>query len=284
MPAPNRNRYSDDYGGGSSAIRTLGAFLLCAVLSFALGFFVLARFWSSKPKGELDSLEKNAVAMAGDHSLSSQRDNIPVPQRTALPTAQPTPHVVAPRIDPASDDVQQPASLDGSKAAQKQTDSGQENPSAPSDDTAKSTDPAPTTSPADPPAVTDEAKPKRHRKVPQTDEAQTAKAPDAEVAPPDSTDDVNDVRTARHKRAAVGAETTGGLYRVQIGVYSTREKAEEQAKSAEEKGFETTIRTVTTGDRTVYRVQHSAHRNRANAEMEKQRLVDAGFDAYIANP
>ena len=93
------------------------------------------------------------------------------------------------------------------------------------------------------------------------------------------------VAASRKHPAAAPAETTGGLYRVQIGVYSTREKAEEQAKSASDKGFETTIHTVTSGSRTLYRVQQSAHRNRANAETEKQTAWSiAGFDAYIANP
>lgn len=281
MPAPNRNRYSDDYGGGASAIRTLGAFLLCAVLSFALGFFVLARFWSNKPKADVDGLEKNAVAMAGDRSLSLHGDDTPAPLRTALPSAQPAPRAAAPRIDPATDDVQKPASLDEHKETPKPTDPGQDDLPDPADETAKPTD----TAQADPSASRDETKPKRHRKVTQPDETQTSKAPDDEAAPADSTDDVNDVHTPRRRRSApAGAETSGGLYRVQIGVYSTREKAEEQAKSASDKGFETTVHPVTSGDRTFYRVQHSAHRSRANAETEKQRLVDAGFDAYIANP
>ncbi len=279
MPAPNRNRYSDDYGGGSSAIRTLGAFLLCAVLSFALGFFVLARFWSSKPKGEADSLEKSAVAMIGDHSLAARGEDKPAPLRTALPAAQPTPRVVAPRIDPV-EEVQKPASLDATKDTKVVPDSGQDNLTDPSTEPTKAADPAPT----DPPAPTDEPKPKRHKKGAASAEIQASKTPDEEAAPPDSTDDVNDVRAARHKRPAAGVETSGGLFRVQIGVYSTHEKAEEMAKSASDKGFETTVHTVTTGDRTVYRVQHSAHRTRAGAETEKQRLVDAGFDAYIANP
>lgn len=280
MPAPNRNRYSDDYGGGSTAIRTLGAFLLCAVLSFALGFFVLARFWSNKPKTDTDGLEKSTMASAGDRSLAHHSDDTPTPLRTALPTARPTPRVVAPRIDPA-EDVQKPASLDTNKETTKPVDPSQDNLPDPSAEPKKPAAPAQ----ADPPALPEEVKPKRHKKVAIPDELQPSKSPDDETTPAASTDDVNDVRAPHRKRPApAGVENGGGLFRVQIGVYSTREKAEEQAKSASDKGFETTIHTVTTGDHTLYRVQHSAHRNRANAEVEKQRLVDAGFDAYIANP
>jgi len=100
MPAPNRNRYSDDYRGGSNAIRTLGAFLLCAVLSFALGFFVLARFWSSKPGGVTDGQDKNALALAGDHSRSTPAGDAATPPHGVTPTAQPRPRVAAPRIAP----------------------------------------------------------------------------------------------------------------------------------------------------------------------------------------
>lgn len=281
MPAPNRNRYSDDYGGGSTAVRTLGAFLLCAVASFALGFFVLARFWSSKPKADGDGLEKSMVASAGDRSLSHHGDDSATPLRTALPAAQPTPRVVAPRIDPATDDVQKPAGIDENKDSKNQADTSQDNLPRPSDEAAKPADAAQ----SDPVPPTEGTKPRKHKKVTAPDETQTAKSPGDEAAPPDSTDDVNDVHAPRHKRSASSVpEAIGGLYRVQIGVYSTREKAEEQAKSASDKGFDTTVRTVSSGDRTLYRVQHSAHRNRANAEIEKQRLVDAGLDAYIANP
>ena len=284
MPAPNRNRnrYSDDYGGGATAVRTLGAFLLCAVLSFALGFFVLARFWSSKPKAEPDGLDKNTVASADDRRLSRHADDTPAPLRTSLPAPRPTPRVVAPRIDPAAEDVQKPAGIDANTDTQKAVDSSQDTLPDPSADTQKPVE----TARKDPSPAPEDAKPKRHKKVKVSvpEETQPSKSPGDEAAPPDSTDDVNDVRAPRRKRSAPAAvEAGGGLFRVQIGVYSTREKAEEQAKSASDKGFDTTIHTVTTEDHTLYRVQHSAHRNRANAEIEKQRLVDAGFDAYIAN-
>ena len=285
MPAPNRARYSNDYAGGSSAVRTLGAFLLCAVLSFALGFFVLARFWSSKPKTDGDGLEKNMVATAAERSTTHHADDAPSPLRTALPAPQPTPHVVPPRIDAAQDEVQKPAAVDENKdknrEATRAADPSQDNLPDPSTESVKPGD-----APADTPAPATETKLTKHKKRRASGETQASRTPDEEIAPPVSTDDVNDVHAPRRKRAAATDTGTGagGLFRVQIGVYSTREKAEEQAKSASDKGFDSTVHTVTSGDRTLYRVQHSAHRSRTNAEMEKQRLVDAGFDAYISNP
>lgn len=294
MPAQKRNRYSDDYGGGSTAIRTLGAFLLCAVLSFALGFFVLARFWSNKPKGEVEGSEKNVVASAGERTPAHRGEDSPTPQRSGLPAAQPTPRTVAPRIDP-EEDVQKPANLDENKDVKKPSESSQDEVQDPVEDPAKDevkhADETPKkveTSPT-PPVPAEDGKSKRHKKpAANADDAQPSKSPDEDGTPPESTDDVNEVRSKRHKRSTPkpDAETpaSNGLYRVQIGVYSTREKAEEQAKSAGDKGFDTTIRAVPSGDRTLYRVQHSAHRTQAGAEAEKQRLVDAGFDAYIARP
>jgi cell division protein FtsN len=292
MPAPKRTRYSDDYGGGSSAVRTLGAFLLCAVLSFALGFFVLARFWSSKPIAEGGSPTKNTVATAGERNVTRHNEEKPAPLRTALPAEQTKPRVVAPRIDP-EEDVQKPSSPDEARDVKKPVAGADDNMPDPSADPKKSDESreikqTADKAPADPPVATEETKPKRRKKTRTPDETQASKQPDAESVPPESTDDVNDVRAARRKRAEraerAGAENSGGLYRVQIGVYSTREKAEEQAKSASDKGFEATVHTMSNGDRTLYRVQHSAHRNRSRAETEKQRLVDAGIDAYINNP
>ncbi len=281
MPAPNRSRYADDYGGGSSAVRTIGAFLLCAILSFALGFFVLARFWSSKPKGDAGNTDKNMVAEAGDRNPASHGDDTPTALRTSLPPAQPAPapRVAAPRINPA-EEVQQPASVDETKPTDAGTPSD-ENPAAKSpDDNAQTVNAVPADAPK-----TDETKPKKRRKTPKTDLEQAAKNPEEDTPRSVSTDDVNDVHAPkRTKRTTAETEAGSGLYRVQIGVYSTKEKAEEQVRLASEKGFESTVHTVTSGDRTLYRVQHSAHRSRTNAETEKQKLVDAGFDAYIANP
>jgi hypothetical protein len=74
------------------------------------------------------------------------------------------------------------------------------------------------------------------------------------------------------------------LYRVMIGgLYSTREQAEEQAKSAAEKGFEMSVYVVNE-DFAFFGVQFSTHSDRAQAEQDKQRLINARLDAYIANP
>ncbi len=75
-----------------------------------------------------------------------------------------------------------------------------------------------------------------------------------------------------------------GLYRVQIGVYSTREKAEEVAQNAADKKIRTTVIATTREGRTLYRVQYRARKDKNTAEEDKQKLIDAGFDATISSP
>ncbi len=287
MPARNRSRYSDDNGGGSTAVRTIGAFLLCAILSFGLGFFVLARFWSSKPKSDAEAASKNAIADSGSLIAARHGDDTPASMRTSLPSGRAvrpsnSSKVIPPRIDPVEEAVQKPSSVNPDEA--KQTDAVKNPDETPAAKNSGADDPTADTPASDPPAPLT-TKRRRHRKPAQPAEEQIANTPDGETAPPDSTDDVNDAKSPKRvRRSAAATEASNGLYRVQIGVYSTREKAEEQSKAASEKGFDSSVMAVTTGDRTLYRVQHSAHRSRTNAETEKQRLVDAGLDAYISNP
>src|SRR5262249_36497841 len=87
--------------------------------------------------------------------------------------------------------------------------------------------------------------------------------------------------TETHRSADSGS---GGMYRVQIGVYSTKEAAEQEAQRVRDKGFDASVQTYTRDGRTLYRIQHAAFRERANAEDAKRRLNDAGVDAVIANP
>jgi cytoskeletal protein RodZ len=75
-----------------------------------------------------------------------------------------------------------------------------------------------------------------------------------------------------------------GLYKVQLGVFSTRAKAEEAAEAASDKGVKTSIRVITRGERTLYRVQHSSHKERKNAEAEVQKLNDLGLEASLVEP
>ncbi len=74
---------------------------------------------------------------------------------------------------------------------------------------------------------------------------------------------------------------SGSLYRVQIGVYESRENANSVAQSVRSSGFEATIVPFQRDGRTLYRVQSLVTRDRAKAEQLKQQLESRGFPAVI---
>ena len=113
---------------------------------------------------------------------------------------------------------------------------------------------------------TDAGQPRGHA-AGESNGVQTPANPDGPTVTPDS-----------------GAPVKSGLFRVQLGVYSTRAKAEEAADAAADKGIKTSIRVITRGDRTLYRVQHSSHKDRQKAEAAVQKLTDLGLDASIVDP
>ncbi len=76
---------------------------------------------------------------------------------------------------------------------------------------------------------------------------------------------------------------SGGLFRVQIGVYESRENANNVAQAVRASGFEATIVPFQRDGRTLYRVQSLVTRNRAKAEQLKQRLESLGFPAVIVS-
>ena len=71
------------------------------------------------------------------------------------------------------------------------------------------------------------------------------------------------------------------LYRVQIGAFSYKWRAESYAKKAEKKGFNTIIREEKVNGKTVYRVQCGAFSVKKNAENFKAALEKAGFPAVV---
>lgn len=71
------------------------------------------------------------------------------------------------------------------------------------------------------------------------------------------------------------------LYRVQIGAFSSKENAENYAKKARDKGFDTIIKEETVNGKTLYRVQCGAFSKRENAEKFAEDLKKAGFDVIM---
>lgn len=72
------------------------------------------------------------------------------------------------------------------------------------------------------------------------------------------------------------------LYRVQVGVYESRENANQVAQSLVASGFDASIVPFQRDGKTLYRVQALATRDRAKAEALKNQLSSKGFPAVVA--
>ena len=72
------------------------------------------------------------------------------------------------------------------------------------------------------------------------------------------------------------------LYRVQVGVYESRENANQVVQSLLASGFDASIVPFQRDGKTLYRVQTLATRDRAKAEALKNQLTSKGFPAIVA--
>ncbi len=80
-----------------------------------------------------------------------------------------------------------------------------------------------------------------------------------------------------------GTETSeNALYRVQVGVYESRENANQIAQQLLASGFEASIVPFQRDGKTLYRVQTLVTRDRAKAEATKSQLESKGFAAVVA--
>jgi DedD protein len=257
--------------------------LVIGVLSFALGFFVLSRLLgsSARPDGSLSagapisSSASDSAARSAPPAVSSAPATTPHPITPPAAHASRSASVPGPSIDPVEEKpVQQPDALDSPPGGVTDNGSGSTN--------------SPAASPSNPSANTPGSRRRRHRSAdpnavqpsatPYGADRSGANAPSDDTTRPPSAD-TSDTGTNR------GADSgSGGMYRVQIGVYSTQEAAEQEAQRVRDKGFDASVQTYTRDGRTLYRIQHGSFRERANAEDAKKRLNDAGVDAVIANP
>jgi cell division protein FtsN len=71
------------------------------------------------------------------------------------------------------------------------------------------------------------------------------------------------------------------LYRVQVGVYESRENANQVAQSLLASGFDASIVPFQRDGKTLYRVQALVTRDRAKAEALKDQLASKGFPAVV---
>jgi len=83
-------------------------------------------------------------------------------------------------------------------------------------------------------------------------------------------------------RGSEADSPTGSMYHVHLGSFHSRDAAGLEVERARTKGFETQIVPITRSGRTLYRVQIGAFRDRKRAESVKQSLQDASLDAIVS--
>src|SRR5581483_9546735 len=303
MGVRNRGSYSSSSRARSGGMGLLKGFLvMCglATLSFALGFFVLARLLpgNQKPEEARDTSVETASnsAPTPTNAVTAPPVSTPPTTTTPAPAAPPKPNTDTPGpviepLDSNNSGVQQPDSPDSPRQSDRATEpsaSSERNPFIAI---------APDTLTENAPAAPRRARRHRTNPTPDTGAIQTPAQPDG-VSSPSATPDTSarpetggateaapgtDTGTTSSSRADTSSASDSRRYRVQLGIFSTREKADEVAQAARDKGVRTYIRQYTgPNGQPLYRVQQGIYRNRARAEAARQRLTEAGIEAALS--
>ncbi|MFN7018932.1 MAG: SPOR domain-containing protein [Fimbriimonadales bacterium] len=112
------------------------------------------------------------------------------------------------------------------------------------------------------------AEPPPDAETPEPDPKPTEQPPAAPTVPPQPTESSDNQPSA--------------LYRVQVGVYESRENANQVAQSLVASGFEASIVPFQRDGKTLYRVQTLVTRDKAKADALKSQLESKGFPAVVA--
>ena len=321
MASQNRRNYGgyNTQSSGLAFVRGTFIMLVVLILSFGLGFFVLARFMPGSPKSDV-----NSGLIAGVSNNNSQNET--TASLPAASTGQPAPRTPAPRpspppapktdgngptIEPGEEtSVQRPGNMEATPKRDSTEPSGKDDnsdkPAAgivpePAKKPSRRVKPEPkepathadSNDPGDTAAAgkttgsgddTEQGVPVKPRKPSHKHLKATGDSPKTPTDPLRSSDPDLAGTPQPRETPESKAPTGGGLYRVQLGAFATREQAEQVVSDAKDKGFDAQIKAINRGGKTLYKVQHSAHKSRANAEKEGQKLTDAGFNVYISNP
>lgn len=286
---------------GASFLRSLLLLTLLGCLSFVLGFFVIARVVPGISKQDSNSTPSSNVTGDVPPPQSSQSPpTVASEPRTSpsvspfhsappanSPTMQAHSNAPGPSIDPMDDEgaaVQKPGSPDEPVAGDTRghvTRANHETPSVTAMDTKTGAA-----------AETIKARRKRRRAA-DNPHLQTPANPDdagdgattsagSETPGAAASTDQASGGTAANPDSA--ASTASGSYRVQLGVFATRAKADEVAGQARSKGFDIYVKRYRSrSGKRLYRVQQGIYQDREHADEVRQQLQDSGLSASV-NP
>ncbi len=259
MSVSNRSRSSLSYRSPNSGWNFVrGAFALLALIgiSFLFGFFVLAR------------LMPDTRSTSG--GIPAQTQNPPVTEATPSPaTPQRNESVPGPTLEAEEDEtsVQQPATPDTSSSTTTPTQG---------DSNKSDADLNKLTENSTPPFVPTE------NRSPNFPAVQSPSTPDSTRTSRRDLDLKKEQNESASRTETPPTTASTSLYRVQAGVYSTKEAAESEAAKVRDRGFDANVHTSTVGGRTLYHIQNGIYRDRANAEAMRQRLKEAGIETHLA--
>lgn len=271
MGVSNRSRQSTYYGDrnrGWNFVR--GAFALLALIgiSFLFGFFVLARLM---PDTRATS---NGAPVTASNSNAAQPDSQPAVNHPTPQPSEPSKRntsAAEPTLEPETDDstIQKPTMIDGKN----RTDLPPTNeaPQSSRDDLNK------ITQKSTPPFVPADQMRTNSEPVQSPSNLETSRTSRRERERERRREQAENTKPAETPPAA-----STSLFRVQVGVYSTKDAAEQEAAKVRERGFDANVHVTTEGGRTLYHIQNGVYRNRANAEAMQKRLKDAGIETHLA--
>lgn len=263
MGVSNRSRSSLSYrtpNSGWNFVR--GAFALLALIgiSFLFGFFVLARLMPDT-RSTSNGIPAQSQNSTVENAASSPATNNAVNTLPATPQRNET--VPGPTLEAEEDEtsVQQPTTPDAKT---------QDDPKMSDADLNKVTENS------TPPFVSTE------NRNPNLPSVQSPSTPDATHTGRRDRERKKGQNEPETRTENIPSATNTSLYRVQAGVYSTKEAAESEAAKVRERGFDANVHATTAGGRTLYHIQNGIYRNRANAESMRQRLKEAGIETHLA--
>lgn len=230
--------------------------LALAVASFALGFFVLARLPRFNPADTSATRETAPATTEASRAAPAEGRAAPA-QETETPLQPPVPAAPpGPTIDPEEPQgLQPPETPDSSR-----------------------TEPTQESRPVPPPSPGSVAGAEREAATQVTDPVQSPGTPDTGQG------GVGRTLAADNPPDAPADNAPSTLYRVQVGVYSTREAAERESRALAARGIETVVQATSINGKTLYRLQYGAYRHRANAEAARERLEAAGIASVVQGP